>query len=173
VLRAAGIDSFLDIGSGGGYPSLPLASAVAGEVMLVESVAKKARFLEAAVVALGLAGRVSVAARRAEEVAHDPHQRERWPAVTARAVGSLADLVELAFPLLTTTGLLVAWKSEGVDAELAAARRATRALGGGELAVHPVPIERLAGHRLVVATKRGRSPDAYPRDPAARRRRPW
>lgn len=166
----------LDLGSGGGFPGLPLAAAMpAAEVTLLEPVAKKARFLSAVVRATGLDGRVTVDARRAEEVARDRAGRGGWDLVVARAVASTADLVELAFPLLAPSGALVAWKRGELTAELAAAQRAIAALGGGTLDVLYVAVRGLDGHRLVIATRSGDAsvPDAYPRDPAQRRRRPW
>jgi 16S rRNA (guanine527-N7)-methyltransferase len=93
--------------------------------------------------------------------------------VTARAVGSLAELVELAFPLLALGGRLVAWKRGDVAAELHAARRAVGALGGGSIDEAPVRVTGLPGHLLVVVTKRGRTAAEYPREPAVRRREPW
>ena len=83
------------------------------------------------------------------------------------------ELVELAFPLLEPGGCLVAWKRGDLDAELAAAERAIDALGGGSIEVRPVAVDGLDGHRLIVATSRGRVPPGYPRDPGARKRRPW
>ena len=101
ALAARGIDQFLDLGSGGGYPGLPLAAALPAErALLVEPIAKKVRFLETVIAATGLADRVEAAAVRAEALAADPRHRGRWPAVTARAVAPLAELVELSFPLL-------------------------------------------------------------------------
>jgi 16S rRNA (guanine527-N7)-methyltransferase len=85
----------------------------------------------------------------------------------------MADLVELVFPLLAAGGVLVAWKRGDIDLELKTARRAVDALGGGTLDVRNVPVADLAGHRLVIATRTGRVPNAFPRDPALRRRRPW
>ena len=73
LLRRAGVTEFLDIGSGAGYPGLPLAVALpATRAVLVESIAKKARFLSAAVAAVGLADRVAVAATRAESTRLEP-----------------------------------------------------------------------------------------------------
>jgi 16S rRNA (guanine527-N7)-methyltransferase len=175
LLRERGVERLLDLGSGGGFPGIPLAAAIPSlEVTLLEATAKKARFLETSIGATGLAPRVSVIAERAEELARDPGQRERWPAIAARAVGPLAELVELAFPLSTTGGLLIAWKRGSIDAELAAGERAMRALGGGSIAVRDVLVEGLPGHKLIVVTKSGSAVAAdYPRDPAARRRRAW
>ncbi len=174
ILRERGVSRFVDIGSGGGYPGLPLAAVLPAErAVLLEPIAKKAAFLSVTAAATGLDAVVEAAAVRAEALATDPRHRGRWPAVTARAVSGLADLVELAFPLLAPGGCLVAWKAGDIGAELAAAERAIAALGGGTMVVRPVDVAGLDGHRLVVVTARGRVPSAYPRDPGVRRRRPW
>jgi 16S rRNA (guanine527-N7)-methyltransferase len=174
VVRGRTIDRFVDLGSGGGYPGLPIAAAMpARRALLLEPIAKKSRFLSVAIEATGLAGAVEAATVRAEALAADDRHRGRWPAVTARAVASLPELVELAFPLLARDGVLIAWKRGEIHAELAAARRAMIAMGGGELEVRPVDVTGLADHRLVLATASGRVPDQYPRDPGTRRRRPW
>jgi 16S rRNA (guanine527-N7)-methyltransferase len=174
LLRERGIERFVDIGSGGGYPGLPLAVALpVTRALLAEPIGKKAGFLRTVITATGLDGIAEAAAVRAEALAGDARHRGRWPAVTARAVASLGELVELAFPLLDSGGILVAWKQGDLTLELAAADRAMAALGGGRLAVHPVRVPDLEGHRLVVAMARGHVPAAYPRDPAERKRRPW
>ena len=175
-IRTRGVDRLLDLGSGGGFPGLPLGAAMPDlEVALVEPIAKKTRFLTTVIEATGLGGRVTAITARAEQLAHDPAQRGHWPAITARAVASTAELVELAFPLLAPGGSLVAWKRGELDAELAGARRAIEALGGGRLDVVHVAVDGLTGHRLVVATRsaHGTVPADHPRDPAVRRRRPW
>ena len=174
VLRERGIDRFIDLGSGGGFPGLPIAAVLpAARALLLEPVAKKAGFLSVVAAATGLAATVEAAPVRAEALAADGRHRGRWPGVTVRAVASPPELVELAFPLLEPGGCLVAWKRGDLDAELAAAERAIDALGGGSIEVRPVAVDGLDGHRLVVATSRGRVPPGYPRDPGARKRRPW
>ncbi len=173
-LRDHGAERVLDLGSGGGYPGLPLAATLpAATFCLVEPIAKKARFLGTAVEAIGLAGRVTVLAARAEALAADSGHRETWSVVTARAVASTADLVELSFPLLAPSGSLVAWKRGDLSTELTAARRAMDALGGGTLEVHHIAVAGLTGHQLAIVTRTGVVPESYPRDPSARRRSPW
>jgi len=170
VARGAGL-RICDIGSGGGYPGLALAAALPdAQVVLVESIGKKARFLEAAVAAASLSERVTVVAARAEAVAADVRlgRVDPFDVVTARAVGDLADLVELAFPLLRAGGALVAWKRGDIAAEVAVAARAIEALGGGRRSGHPVPVSGLEGHVLVVVEKRRATPEGFPRDPARR-----
>lgn len=174
LLRRRGIRAFLDLGSGGGFPGIPLAAALPGSrALLVDATGKKAAFLATTVDAVGLSARVQVAAARSEELARDARHRERWPAVTARGVAPLAELVELAFPLLRVGGTLVAWKRGDVADEVAAASRAVAGLGGGVVEAEPVAAAGLPGHLLIVATKRGRSPGGLPRDRGARRGRPW
>jgi rRNA small subunit methyltransferase G len=195
------VDRFIDLGSGGGFPGIPLASALpADRALLIDSIGKKVRFLATVVDAVGLGAHVAAEAARSESLAAGHDDRGRWPAVTARAIAPLAELIELAFPLLRGSGILVAWKRgdpadpADLGGELAAARRALGAIDpdgrievepafggklrpdGGDEAV-PARLAGLAGladHRLVVAV-RGRDPIAatWPRDPATRRRHPW
>jgi 16S rRNA (guanine527-N7)-methyltransferase len=173
LLRRAGITELVDLGSGGGYPGLPLALALpARRALLVESTAKKARFLEVAAVALGVSDRVVVAAARAEDLAADPRHRGRWPAAVSRAVADLTELSELALPLLARGGLLVAWKRLPLDEELRAAERAVRQLGGRVVACEAVTVPGLADHVLAVVEKVAPTPPEFPRGAAARRRRP-
>jgi 16S rRNA (guanine527-N7)-methyltransferase len=186
--------TLLDLGSGGGYPGLPLAAALPlARVGLLDSVAKKARFLEVAAAAVrtelvgrhpGLAAsqdtgagspRIEAIAERAEDLADEPEQRAGWDIVTARAVGSLAEVLELALPLLREGGVVVAWKREaerdGLAGELRAAGSIIRAAGGGRPDVVPVPAALLPGARLVAVPKERPTPAGYPRPAAERRRR--
>ena len=162
----------LDLGSGGGFPGLPLAAARPDlDTALVESVGKKTRFLSTVVAATGLADHVRVEAERVEGSGQRPSDRATFAIVTARAVGDLVELVELAFPLLRIGGRLIAWKRTDVGAEVVAARRALAAFGGGSIDVVPVGVAALPGHVHVVVTKRGWTPEGYPRDPGLRKRR--
>lgn len=174
VLREGPHASLIDIGAGAGFPGLPLAAAIPSmHVTLVESVGKKANFLQVVAHATGLAERVAVRTRRAEALAPG-----RWDVVTARAVGTLADLVELGLPLLAPGGRLIAWKRGDLDAELAAARRAASALGGSDPRWYPhaeavAHAADLVGHGVVVVVKTAATPPGFPRDPAGRKRLPW
>lgn len=178
LLRVRGIYRFLDLGSGAGLPGIPLALALpAKRCLLVEARAKKAAFLERAVAELGCRDRIGVVAERAEELAVRPAERSAWPAVTARAVAPLAELIELALPLLRVGGLLVAWKGPRLEEELPAAERAAAALGAAPPEVvepdGPEWRDLLGARRLVVVEKRRPTPPGVPRSPAVRRRRPW
>jgi len=170
LLRAEGAERLLDLGSGGGFPGVPLAAALPADALLVESVGKKAVFLRTTVDALELPSRVEVAAERAETLAADPDHREAWPVVVARAVAALPELAELAMPLVAIDGLLVAWKREPLDDEVDAARAIVGQLGGDRPEVVDIVLPGLEDHRLVVIRKRSRTPDRYPRSAADRKR---
>ena len=179
--------SLIDLGSGGGFPGLPIAAVVRpARVCLVDSIGKKARFLgvAAAAVADALAATwdgggapIEALAERAEDLADDPDHRERWDIVVARAVGTVAEVAELGLPLGRVRGHVVAWKRDAGDGSLAAevadARRISQACGGGPPRLLPLPAAArvgLPGHCLVVIEKRRPTPDRYPR-PARERRR--
>jgi 16S rRNA (guanine527-N7)-methyltransferase len=163
VAARRGRPRLADLGSGGGFPGIPLAAAVpTADVVLVESIGKKARFLEAAVGVAGLDGRVRVMAVRAESLATPVREGDLEPfdVVTARAVGALDELVRLSFPLLVPGGRLVAWKRGDLAAEMRSATRAAAAFGGARITVRPTGVPGLEGHVLVVAEtaiERGRT----------------
>jgi len=183
--EASPAPAMLDLGSGGGMPGLPLAVALpASRVALVDSIAKKVRFLgvagRAAAAALAAAGEpplhVESITARAEELALLPAHRGAWDVVTARAVTTMAELVELGMPLLRPGGLLVCWKrddgSAALSAEVAASARIGAAVGAGPARVLADPEPAIPGHRLVVLRKERATPDRFPRTPTERRRVP-
>ncbi len=176
-LRALGDHpSLLDLGSGGGFPGLPLAVALpARRAALVDSIGKKAAFLAVAAAVARHLVPIDVLAERAEDLADEPDQREAWDIVTVRAVGHVAEVVELGLPLVKVGGHVVAWKSAGVESELVDANRIIRAVGGNGARIVELPAAAkvgLAGHCLVVIDKIRPTPDGYPRTPGERRRRP-
>jgi 16S rRNA (guanine527-N7)-methyltransferase len=173
LLRELGARCLLDLGSGGGFPGLPLAAALEAErVLLVDSVGKKARFLATVIEATGMASTAVAEQVRAEALAFDVRDRESWPVVTARAVAPLAHLIELALPLVAPGGALIAWKGASADDELAEAAGALRALRAGPVRVIDAHVPALEGHRLVVVPRDGPIDRRFPRDPAERQRRP-
>ncbi len=121
-------EPFVDVGSGGGFPAIPLAIATGFRGTLVESVAKKARFLRETIEALGLP--LDVRDQRAEEAARDPGLRERFVAATGRAVGSIPTVLELTLPFLRAGGVAVLQRGAVGPAERDAASDAALMLGG-------------------------------------------
>jgi 16S rRNA (guanine527-N7)-methyltransferase len=161
-----------DVGSGAGLPGLVLAAALPDvRVDLIESQARKCAFMRRAAARAGL-DNARVVCERSETWAGG-EGREAYDAVTARAVGRLSTLAELASPLLRDGGALVAWKGRrDRDEEAELARAAER------LAMRPVEVRWVgpyAGSRnrhLHLMRKLGRTPEAIPRRPGVAKKRP-
>lgn len=157
--------SLVDVGAGAGFPGIPIKLAAPfWEVTLVESVGKKARFLERAVRCLSLEG-IEVIHARAEEVGRVGRRRDRADAVVARAVASLPALIELCAPLASPGALLLFPKSGPIEGEVADAR-----LACASLRVRPLRTERVSadlglgpGRLILVYEKIAPTPPAFPR----------
>jgi 16S rRNA (guanine527-N7)-methyltransferase len=170
-LRSA--ERVADVGSGAGLPGLVLAAALPdARVDLIESVGRKCAFIERAASRAAIAN-VRVVCERSEEWALE-EGREAYDAVTARAVGRLSTLAELASPLLRDRAALVAWKGRrNPDEEEELARAAAR------LAMEPVEIRWVgpyAGSRnrhLHLLRKSGPTPGELPRRPGIAKKRPF
>jgi 16S rRNA (guanine527-N7)-methyltransferase len=159
-----------DLGAGAGLPGLPLAVALPdARVVLVESIGRKAQFIERCVAAMGL-GNAEVAAARAEE----------WEAgigvcdvVTARALAPLNALAEYAAPLLREGGVLIAWKGRRDEAEERDGAAAAARLGMEIEEVRPVaPFPEAQARHLVVLRKIAPTPPGFPRRAGMARKRP-
>jgi 16S rRNA (guanine527-N7)-methyltransferase len=163
----------IDVGSGGGFPGVPLKLALPRlRVTLVESTTKKVAFLDYLRAALELSG-VDTIAERAETLAHASAHRESYDAVFARALASLPALLELTLPFLRVGGLLVAQRRGDLAAEIAAAAYACETLGGAAPTVVPITVPPLDdGRALVVVEKAAATPAAYPRRPGVPAKRP-
>jgi 16S rRNA (guanine527-N7)-methyltransferase len=114
-------------------------------------------------------------AERAEDLADEHDQREAWDLVTARAVGTVAEVAELGLPLARVGGHVVAWKSASAVKEITDAANIVRLVGGANARIVDLPgaaAVGLAGHCLVVIDKVRPTPDGYPRGAGERRRRP-
>jgi 16S rRNA (guanine527-N7)-methyltransferase len=162
-----------DIGSGAGFPGLALAVGIpTARVDLIESVGRKCDFIRRAIEVSGIAN-AGVLNLRSEELAA-AEGREAYDAATARAVGRLSTLAELASPLLKDGGLLIAWKGKrDPDEEMQLANAAA------QLAMQPdqiLSVGPYAGseHRhLHVIRKSGPTPDKLPRRPGMAKKRPY
>lgn len=156
----------VDVGSGGGLPAIPLAIVTGVPVTLVESVTKKAAFLEAAIGTLGLNGRVIP--QRAELAGRDPELREKFGSATARAVSSAPTVVELVVPFLKVGGVAVLQRGKMDPRERNAVVDAAPMLGG-ELAEE---VSLNGERRILLIRKTAATPARFPRRAGVPEKRP-
>ncbi|MBI3738647.1 MAG: 16S rRNA (guanine(527)-N(7))-methyltransferase RsmG [Chloroflexi bacterium] len=154
----------IDIGTGAGFPGLPLKILYpALKLTLVESVGKKAMFCEHIAGMLGLEN-VEVIKARAEDVGQMPAHREKYDWAVARAVADMKVLAEYLLPLLKIGGTMLAQKGESGPAEAQSAEKAIKLLGGKLRQVIPVHLPGVADDRyLVLVDKSAATPPKYPR----------
>ena len=116
-----------DLGSGGGFPGVPLALATGRETVLVDSVKKKMAIVQQAVNQLGLGRQITTCSDRIEDLALD--RPGSFSVLTARALSRLVALLELSSPLLVKGGRLVCYKAQLSDEEMREARAVEDLLG--------------------------------------------
>jgi len=172
VAELAAARRIADIGSGAGFPGLPLAIALANaQVDLIEATGRKCAFMDRAIAAAGIANARTLA-HRSEEVAAG-EGRESYDIVTVRAVGRLSTLAELASPLLREGGVLIAWKGKRDPGEEAEFARAADALAMESLEVLAVgPYAGSRNRHLHTIRKSGPTPANLPRRPGIAKKRP-
>ncbi len=164
AMRESPPNRLIDIGTGAGFPGIPLKIVMPNlQLTLVESVSKKAEFCQHVVQTLCLDG-VEVISARAEEVARLPAHRQQYDWAVARAVAVLPVLVEYLLPLVKVGGLALAQKGESAHAEAQSAEHAMQLLGGQLRQLIPVTLPGVVDERyLVVIDKVAATPPAYPR----------
>ena len=152
----------VDVGTGAGFPGVPLAIAVPeSRITLLDSLGKRVDFLRESCAALGLSNAACVHAR-AEEFAGD--RRESFDLAVSRAVAALPVLCELCLPLVKPGGAFIAMKSVDCGRELAEAETAIRLLGGRlrDTVDYTIPTTGIV-HRAVIVEKVSPVPKKYPR----------
>lgn len=161
----------LEVGSGAGFPSLPLKIFRDDlSFTLVESTGKKCEFLKTAVKELGLDG-VTVVNGRAEELAHNSLYREQFDACCARAVARLNTLSEYCLPFIRVGGGFVAYKGD-LDEELQEGKNAIFKLGGKTKEVYRYTLSNGDKRSLILINKIKPTPAAYPRGQGRERKQP-
>ena len=163
----------MDVGTGAGFPGLPLKiMRPALQMALLDSSQKKVAFLQHMVQCLGLPG-VEPLWARAEEAGQDAHHRERYDVVLARAVADLAELAEYCLPLCRKGGRVIAQKGAHIEQELEAAAPAIHLLGGQLCQAKTIRLPGLKEPRsLVLIEKVAPTPAKYPRRPGLPHKRP-
>jgi 16S rRNA (guanine527-N7)-methyltransferase len=164
VMRDIAMERVIDVGTGAGFPGIPLKIVCPSmRLTLVESVGKKANFCRHVTELLGLTG-VEVLQARAEEVGQMPAQREKYDWAIARAVSAMPVLAEYLLPLVRVGGRMLAMKGENAPGETHSAEHALRVLGGHLRRLVPVSLPGIADERyLVLVDKVAATPSGYPR----------
>jgi 16S rRNA (guanine527-N7)-methyltransferase len=163
----------IDVGTGAGFPGLPLAIAHPSvRVTLLEATGKKIAFLEHVIALLGLTNAVTLHAR-AEDAGQHPAHRAAYDLAVARAVARLPVLLEYLLPLVRVGGRCIAMKGVTAHEEAESARRALRTLGGRLIGIEPVMLPGVdEPHYLVMVEKIAPTPPLYPRKPGTPSKKP-
>ena len=169
-LAACRLDAFakaeriVDLGTGGGFPGVPLAVCFPEkEFVLMDSLAKRLAVIDELCAGAGITN-VSTEHGRAEDLGRRPEYREVFDLCVSRAVADLAVLSEYCLPLVRVGGAFCAYKSYPVDEEHSRAKKAIRLMGGGTPDIpHIVQSDAGKAHCLVVIGKESPAPGKYPR----------
>ena len=173
VIDADDAPRLMDVGAGAGFPGLPLAIALPQtEVTLLESRAKKLKFIEAAGQALELDNIRTVHAR-AEDAGQSSAHRQGYDVVAARAVAAMPSLLEYLLPLAKVGGRAIAMLGSRAREDVERSRKAMTLLGGELHAIEPIMLPTLEQPRhLVVVHKARPTPKRYPRQAGMPTREP-
>ena len=162
--------SVIDVGCGGGFPTLPLAIFRQDiSIVALDSTEKKIRYVQETADELGLVNVRAISAR-AEELAHHSDYREQFDIATARAVAALPVLCEITLPFVKVGGSLVAMKAKDARSELEVSQRAIATLCGKTAVSELIFTERtlsgfgISESRAIINIKKmSKTPAAYPR----------
>ena len=158
------ISSIADIGTGAGFPGIPLKIMMPDKnVTLIDSLNKRINFLKAVCEETGLNG-VECIHGRAEEMGKNKDYREKYDAVVSRAVANMTVLCEYCLPFVKVGGMFVALKAENADEELELAKPMIGTLGGKveEVIEAPLPMSDIT-RKLIVVRKVKVTPPKFPR----------
>ena len=162
-----------DIGTGAGFPGIPLAIIFPEfEFTLVDSLNKRINFINDEVDKLKL-NNVKAVHGRTEDLAHDIQYRERYDILVSRAVANLSTLSEYALPFVKVGGRFIAYKSADIDEELTESKKAITTLGGEISSIADMKLpETEIPRKFVIIDKKSQTPKKYPRQAGTPSKKP-
>jgi len=176
ILKVIGFDAgdkLMDVGTGAGFPGLPLAIALPTiQVTLMDSTQKKLNFLQAVIDKLGLQN-VQTLHSRAEDAGQHQSHRGQYDVVTARAVALLPTLLEYTVPLAKIGGFVIAMKGESAEREIMESKRAMFILKAENKPLAEVKLPGVEkSHYLITVEKLEKTPAPYPRQAGIPKKKP-
>lgn len=171
-IKKAPQGDYLDMGTGAGFPGIPIAITTERKTLLADSVGKKVAALNRMITKLSLEGIVSTFQGRIEDLAKD--QPENFSVITARALSSLSSLLELASPLLKINGHLICYKSQDIDDELMHAKTVSNKFGMKFIEVQNFTLSDGVTHRSIVVFEKTSKPSiSLPRRVGMAQKKPF
>ncbi len=161
----------LDLGTGAGFPGIPLLICRPDiKLTMVDSTAKKLKYVASTVEALGL--EAETLHSRAEEAGKQPEYREQYDIVCSRAVAALNVLCEYCLPFVKVGGVFAAMKSAKADEEIALAKNALKTLGGKIVDKKTFTLSDGGERTIIIIKKVSQIPSKYPRPSAQIAKKP-
>ena len=161
--------SICDVGTGGGFPGVPLAVCYPEkEFVLMDSLAKRIKIVQQICDELSIKN-VRAVHGRAEDLARTEDYREAFDLCVSRAVANMRVLSEYCIPFVRVGGSFIAYKGADCESEIDDSKEAIRRLGGGETEIRKLPH---LGHSLVIIKKVSPTPKTYPRKAGTPTRKP-
>ena len=156
--------SLIDIGTGAGFPGIPLKIANKScKATLIDSVNKKLNVIRDITKDMNL-GEIEIVHSRAEDLANNSNYRENYDVATTRAVSNLTTILEYMMPFIKVGGLAVCMKGPNIETELEESKKAIEILGGKLEKIEKIIIDRELERNIIVIKKIKITPKTYPRN---------
>ena len=172
VCDVAQAGRILDVGTGAGFPGIPLKIAFPEvEVVLLDSLNKRVKFLNEVIGQLGLS-KITAIHGRAEDFARQKEYREQFDLVVSRAVANLSSLSEYCLPYVKVGGYFVSLKGPDVEEEIKESKNAIATMGGKVEKVLQFTLPDESGRSIVLIKKISQTPPQFPRTAAKMAKKP-